>query len=455
MFSYRVSSRCLFTSTIVRHQSFHQRSSHSILWFCSTHPLARYATISLKANTPPGVFQTITTAYASEVCPVALRAYLTTYVNLCWVVGQLLASGVLRAMVNRSDSWGYRIPFALQWLWPVPIAVGVAAAPESPWWLMRKGRRAEARKALARLSATRAAYPLDDAVALMAHTDALEAAVAAGTSYADCFSRKGGARRRTEIVCGVWAVQTLCGAALMGYSTYFYEQAGLAASAAFTLSMGQFALGAVGTLASWFLMLVFGRRSLYLAGQVAMCVLLVAIGCLGLVSRHDKAAQWAIGSLLLVYTFAYDATVGPVCYSLVAELSSSRLRAKSIVLARVLFNIMGVVVNVITPHMLNPSAWNWGAKSGFFWAGTCFLCVVWSFFRLPEPKGRTYAELDVMFEQGVPTRQFKDAIVDPFMPTDIRTASIVALDKKALDPGTENFDKGPGLLCSESEKKVL
>lgn len=29
---------------------------------------------------PWGVFQTMTTAYASEVCPVALRAYLTTYV---------------------------------------------------------------------------------------------------------------------------------------------------------------------------------------------------------------------------------------------------------------------------------------------------------------------------------------------------------------------------------------
>lgn len=39
---------------------------------------------------PWGVFQTLTTAYASEICPVALRAYLTTYVNLCWVMGQLI-----------------------------------------------------------------------------------------------------------------------------------------------------------------------------------------------------------------------------------------------------------------------------------------------------------------------------------------------------------------------------
>jgi len=60
---------------------------------------------------PWGVFQTLTTAYASEVCPVQLRPYLTTYVNLCWVIGQLIASGVLRALVLRPDQWSYRIPF--------------------------------------------------------------------------------------------------------------------------------------------------------------------------------------------------------------------------------------------------------------------------------------------------------------------------------------------------------
>lgn len=45
---------------------------------------------------PWGVFQTLTCTYAAEVCPVRLRAYLTTYVNLCWVFGQFLASGVLK-----------------------------------------------------------------------------------------------------------------------------------------------------------------------------------------------------------------------------------------------------------------------------------------------------------------------------------------------------------------------
>lgn len=53
----------------------------------------------------------------------------------------------------------------------------------------------------------------------------------------------------------------------MGYSTYFYEQAGLDTSYAFDLSWCQYALGAIGTILSWFLMPRFGRRTLYVWGQ--------------------------------------------------------------------------------------------------------------------------------------------------------------------------------------------
>ena len=79
-----------------------------------------------------------------------------------------------------------------------------------------------------------------------------------------------------------------------------------------------------------------------------------------------------------------------------------------------MYNITGIVANVLTPHMLNPGSWNWGAKAGFFWAGSCLLCAVWVFFRLPEPKGRTYAELDILFSAKVPARKFKSTEVESF-----------------------------------------
>jgi SP family general alpha glucoside:H+ symporter-like MFS transporter len=80
-----------------------------------------------------GVFQTLTTTYAADVMPVALRGYLTGCVNLCWVVGQLLGQGIIRGLAHNNSEWSYRIPFGLQWAFILPIFVGVWFAPESPW----------------------------------------------------------------------------------------------------------------------------------------------------------------------------------------------------------------------------------------------------------------------------------------------------------------------------------
>jgi hypothetical protein len=66
------------------------------------------------------IFQTLTITYASEVCPVALRGYLTTYVNFCWGLGQVIGIGVIKSMLPRQDQWSYRIPYALQWMYVFP-----------------------------------------------------------------------------------------------------------------------------------------------------------------------------------------------------------------------------------------------------------------------------------------------------------------------------------------------
>lgn len=366
---------------------------------------------------PWGAFQTLTTAYASEVCPVALRGYLTTYVNLCWVMGQFIVSGVLRAVLDRPDQWAYRIPFAVQWIWPIPVMIMCILAPESPWWCVRHGRVDEARHNLVRLM-SRSGGMADRTLAMMQHTNQLEEESTAGTTYWDCF--KGPNLRRTEIVCLTWLIQVICGSQLMGYSTVFYIAAGLEESASFNMSLVQYALGATGTVISWLLMARVGRRTLYLYGSCVLFCLLMILGVVSLAPSNSHT-NWTIGAMLSVFTFIYDLTVGPVCYSLVSEISSTRLRAKSMVLARNLFNIGAIVVTILINYQLTTTAWNWGAKSAFFWGGVCFCCVVWVFFRLPEPKGRTYAELDVLFAQGVSARKFSSTHVDIYHATPMQT----------------------------------
>lgn len=79
---------------------------------------------------PWGAFQSVTPAYASEVAPVVLRPFLTTFINMCWVIGQFLSAAVNYSTVDRTDRYAYMIPFGVQWVWPIPILIGLAFAPE-------------------------------------------------------------------------------------------------------------------------------------------------------------------------------------------------------------------------------------------------------------------------------------------------------------------------------------
>lgn len=376
---------------------------------------------------PWGIFQTLAIAYASEVCPTPLRSALTSYVNVNWVLGQVLASGVLKGLLTNQTEWAYRIPFALQWIFPPIIGVGVIFAPESPWWLVRHDRLDDAMVSVRRLqNSSETEESVVNTVSMMRLTNEQEKAVSEGTSYWDCF--KGTDLRRTEISCLTWAAQNLCGSSLMGWSTFFYEQAGLSQSNAFTFTMVQYVLGLVGTVISWSLMSKFGRRSIYLVGLTVLLVILIVIGALGFVP--GTAAQWAIGSLLLVFAMCYNSSVGPVCYAIVGEISSTRLRQKTVVLARITYNVLGLVNNTLLPLQLNPGAWNWGAKSALFWAGITLVCLIWCIFRLPEAKGRSYAELNLLFENRIAAWKFSSTQADAFRSESLKVQTIAAEEEE-------------------------
>lgn len=93
-----------------------------------------------------------------------------------------------------------------------------------------------------------------------------------------------------------------------------------------------------------------GRRTLYLYGLGANFFILVIVGFLGIPQPSDAIA-YATGVFLYLFTFIYDITVGPVCYCLVSEISSTRLRVKTVALARNCYNVVSIAANFLNNPM--------------------------------------------------------------------------------------------------------
>ncbi|OQD65038.1 hypothetical protein PENPOL_c006G04575 [Penicillium polonicum] len=355
---------------------------------------------------PWGIFQTLATTYAAEVMPVALRAYILSSINICWLIGQLCAVGVVRSQAGNETEWAYRMPLALQWVLAVPIIIGIYFAPESPGWLIRKERPEEARRTLLRLTTAHDAFNVDEVVAMMTHTNETEKHLGNGQiTYLDCF--KGINLRRTEIACMIWIAQQASFSSSGTYAAYFYEQAGLSVQNSFTLAVSMYGLAIVGAIMSWFWMRRAGRRRIYLIGlAVSMAILTVGggIACL----PTTNAQSWALGGLVTFLSFIYNLSIGPICYVLVAEIPCTRLRIKTVILARIAYNMASIVTNVVTPRMLNPTAWDWKGKSCFFFLGFSAVCFIWCYLRLPETFGLSYLEIDILFEKRAKTSKFRE-----------------------------------------------
>ena len=162
-----------------------------------------------------------------------------------------MAVSVAKLAENRAD---IRIPYAIQWVWPIPIIFVCIFCPESPTWrecivspvrppanllVVENGREADAENAVRRLQSPSAGVSIptpQETVALLAQTNAYEKQITEGVGYMECF--RGVNLRRTEITVGTWVAQQMCGPVLMTYAIYFFQQAGLAPSQAFNMTLG-------------------------------------------------------------------------------------------------------------------------------------------------------------------------------------------------------------------------
>jgi hypothetical protein len=279
--------------------------------------------------------------------------------------------------------------------------------PASPWHLIRQGRISEAKLALSQLStpAASAQNQLSNLLETIEREKEHNHSSGKEPSILDAFT--GPNLRRLLISIMVFQLQPLSGSTLyISYSVYFFEIVGLSSSSAFTMKLYLTIMGFIGTILAWPVMSLLGRRPILISGSACLAFLLFLIGALDLVPEKPMSATYAQSSLIILANFIYDLSTGPLCFVILCEIPSPRIRGLTIALSSVLVAATNVFFAVVIPFALNVDEANWGGKIGFLFAFTGVLCTIWCFFCLPESKGRTFEELDVLFERGVESRRF-------------------------------------------------
>jgi SP family general alpha glucoside:H+ symporter-like MFS transporter len=359
---------------------------------------------------PWGMFIANSPAYASEVVPLVLRGACTATLQMSWSIGSIIVAAATYGFNKRDDEWAWRAPLALQWVFPLPLMVLIFFAPESPWWLMRRGRKEEALKSIQRLGrrgGTQASS--EETLAMMERTVKIEAHMGGDPTLLDLL--KGVDLRRTTITCLIYASQNFAGNLIANQATFFFEQAGMSTDFSFKLNLINSCLQFVANglalpLSGW-----FGRRTIFLGGALVNMTLLIILGICATI-KQSVATNYAQACLGVIISFVFAGSLGPISYSIIAETSSIRLRPLSTGVGRAAYYVAEIPMIYLASQMLNPTGWNMAGKCGYVWGGTAFVCFVSAYFGLPELKGRSYRELDILFNRKVSARKFKSTVIN-------------------------------------------
>jgi SP family general alpha glucoside:H+ symporter-like MFS transporter len=277
----------------------------------------------------------------------------------------------------------------------------------SPWWLAANGRNDKALQSLHSLG--HAGESGRKKLALIELTLAEIRQETQGVTYLECFRRSN--LRRTIVSIMPECIQVLSGIAFVaGYFTYYLQLAGYSTSMSFSIQIAQPVLSIVGNVMAAAMIDRVGRRDLTFYGLVILVVVLFITG--GLATAGSPGAIKGTVALILIYSWLYNVTIGSTAFTILCEVATSRLRAKTIAIGLAVQAAINVMWQFVLPYLFNPDKANLGAKVSFIFGGASFLCLLYLWFYQPETAGRSYEELDEMFAKGVPARKFKSFKTD-------------------------------------------
>jgi hypothetical protein len=98
-------------------------------------------------------------------------------------------------------------------------------------------------------------------------------------------------------------------------------------------------------------------------------------------------------------------------WPIAAELSSLRLRAKTISIAVMVQTFTTWLTTFTVPYMYNVDSGNLGARTGFIFAGTTVILIVGAWFLVPDTAGMTTEEIDHAYAQRLPAWRIRAGVV--------------------------------------------
>ncbi|KAJ5906517.1 Major facilitator superfamily domain general substrate transporter [Penicillium subrubescens] len=352
-----------------------------------------------------GLKEVTVPVYSAENAPTNIRGGLVMSWQLWTAFGIFLGTCSNLVVANVGDI-AWRLQLGSAFIPAVPLLLGVYFCPESPRWLMTKGRHRKAYESLLRLrnsplQAARDLYLIH--ATLVEEKKMLEASGFAKTDnmfvrFFELFTVPR-LRRATQASGIVMIAQQMCGINIIAfYSSTIFSLAGadnihaLLASFGFGLINFVFAWPAVWTIDT------YGRRTLLLFTFPNMCWTLLCAGFCFWVP--GKTAH--LGSIaLFVYLFDafYSPGEGPVPFTYSAEVFPLSHREVGMAWAVATNNFWASILSLTFPYMLRAFT----AQGAFgFYAALNIIAFVLIFLFLPETKQRSLEELDYVF--GVPTR---------------------------------------------------
>lgn len=319
--------------------------------------------------------------YIAETAPAAIRGRLMVLFQLMVATGQLISYLVGYALAGPG---GWRWMFSLAAIPAAVLALGMIPLPESPRWLMSRGRRRAAAEVLARLRG-----PGSDVEGEIAEI----AALPAGNRGAGWRALRGRWVRPALVAAlGIAAFSQLTGInAIVYYAPKLLTDAGFGDSTALLTGVGIGVMLVLAGVVSALLVDRTGRRRLLLVVLPASGVAMAALGLAFLGTGGSAAQRWTVVAALFAYVFLNGASMQAVVWLIGPEVLPLAVRGPGMSLATATvwgFDLLIALTALTAVHTFGRTATFLG------YAAMHAACWLFVFRRLPETKNRSIEEIE-------------------------------------------------------------